>query len=87
MFLEYLNEQTIPALCGLIYCVLLYLDTSLNNTIRRAKDYIKGFIIIYALSYLSIYLYEMRSNISIGNNVDNVTNSLREEIFVGVPNF
>lgn len=87
MITNYLNEHTIPAVISLIYCVLLYLDTKMNNSERFARDYIKAFIVMYTLSYFTIYLYTKYTlNISTDKMSPN-KNILREEIFVGNPDF
>ena len=86
----YLNEHTIPAIIAVVYCVLLYLDSKINEFNRKGRDYFKAFIVIYSLSYLTIYLY---TNYVINGHVKSELNplkplqSLREEIFVGNPNF
>jgi hypothetical protein len=90
MLMNYLNEHTIPAIVAVIYCFLLYLDSKLNEFKRSGRDYFKGFIVVYSLSYLTIYIY---TNYVINSNINPVNNSikpiqkLREEIFVGNPNF
>lgn len=86
----YLNEHTIPAVIAVLYCVLLYLDSKINEFNRKGRDYFKAFIVIYSLSYFTIYLY---TNYVINGHVKAELNplkqvqSLREEIFVGNPNF
>jgi|688.fasta_scaffold226283_3 hypothetical protein len=85
----YLNEHTIPAIISIIYCVLLYLDSKINEFKRNGRDYFKAFIVIYSLSYLTIYLYTkyiLNTSMNVGTPLKSVA-SLREEIFVGNPNF
>ena len=87
MINNYLNEHTIPAIISLLYCILLYLDTKIYNSERSTRDYIKAFMVMYTLSYFSIYLYTTYAlNMSI-NKLSPSKNILREEIFVGNPDF
>jgi hypothetical protein len=87
MLEEYLTEITIPFICASIYCMLLYLDTKLNNVYRTGKDYLKSFIILYALSYLAIYLYEIRFVPIVAKTTETLVSNVREEIFTGAPGF
>jgi hypothetical protein len=83
----YLNEHSIPLLIACCYCILLYLDSSINNVNRNGRDYIKAFIVLYCLSYLSIYMFSNSRNQS-GGNIGFLSRSpLREEIFIGNPQF
>jgi hypothetical protein len=83
----YLNEHSIPALIASAYCILLYLDSSINNIYRNGRDYIKAFIVLYCLSYLSIYMFNNIGKQSGGNMGFLSRSPLREEIFIGNPNF
>lgn len=90
MLIKYLNEHTIPAIIAVIYCFLIYLDSKINEFKRKGRDYLKAFIAIYSLSYLSIYIYTnyvINSEIKLNSNSIKPIQSLREEIFVGNPNF
>jgi hypothetical protein len=83
----YFNEHSIPLLIACSYCILLYLDSNINNIYRNGRDYIKAFIVLYCLSYLSIYMFNNIGKQS-GNNMGFLSRSpLREEIFIGNPNF
>ena len=83
---SYLNENAIPALIAIGYCILLYLDSTINSIERTGRDYIKAFIVLYCLSYLSIYLFSNRGNNTIGSSFLS-RSPVREEIFIGNPNF
>jgi hypothetical protein len=90
MYNIYLNEHTIPAIIALLYCVLLYLDSKINDFNRKGRDYLKAFIVIYSLSYLTIYIYTnyvINGNIKEAISPSKQVSALREEIFVGNPNF
>ena len=80
---KYLNEHSIPAIIAIIFCILLYLDSNINTVRRTGRDYVKAFIVIYCLSYLALYLFNP-SHVGGGNPK---YSSLREEIFIGHPNF
>lgn len=83
----YLNEHSIPLFIAICYCILLYLDSTINNINRSGRDYIKAFIVLYCLSYLSIYMFNNMRNQS-GGNINFLGRSpIREEIFIGNPNF
>jgi len=89
MYNIYLNEHTIPAIIATIYCVLLYLDSKINEFNRNGRDYFKAFIVMYSLSYATIYIYTnyvintpMHAGTPLKSGI-----ALREEIFVGNPNF
>jgi hypothetical protein len=83
---SYLNENAIPALIAIGYCILLYLDSSINSIHRTGRDYIKAFIVLYCLSYLSIYLFTNKgTNLAGGSFLGR--SPVREEIFIGNPNF
>ena len=83
----YFNEHSIPLLIACCYCILLYLDSNINNIYRNGRDYIKAFIVLYCLSYLSIYMFNNVGKQS-GNNMGFLSRSpLREDIFIGNPNF
>lgn len=87
--MSYLNEHSIPAIIAIIFCVLLYLDASINQVKRSGRDYLKAFIVIYCLGYLSIYLYNNNlggKSLTVGGGFFSRT-PLREEIFIGNPNF
>ena len=87
--MSYLNEHSIPALIAIIFCILLYLDASINLLKRTGRDYLKAFVVVYCLSYLSIYLYNNNvgaRSLNIGGGFFSRT-PLREEIFIGNPNF
>ena len=87
--MSYLNEHSIPAMIAVLFCILLYFDASINHIKRSGRDYLKSFIVMYCLGYLSIYLY----NNQIGFKPLNISSGffsrtpLREEIFIGNPNF
>ncbi len=86
----YLNEHTIPGIIAVVYCVLLYLDSKINDFNRKGRDYLKAFIVIYSLSYLTIYIYTnyvLNGSIKAALSPLKPVQSLREEIFVGNPNF
>lgn len=86
----YLNEHTIPAIIAVAYCVLLYIDSKINEFNRKGRDYFKAFIVIYSLSYLTIYLYTkyvLNTPMKVELSPLKSVQSLREEIFVGNPNF
>lgn len=83
---SYLNENAIPALIAIGYCILLYLDSSINSIQRSGRDYIKAFIVLYCLSYLSIYLFTNKGNNLVGGSFLS-RSPVREEIFIGNPNF
>ena len=84
----YLNENSIPALIGLLFCLLIYLDGSINNIKRTGRDYVKAFVVIYCLSYLSIYMFTNKGKQSGGNALSFLTRApIREDIFIGHPNF
>jgi hypothetical protein len=90
MYNIYLNEHTIPAIIGLVYCVLLYLDSKINDFNRKGRDYLKAFIVIYSLSYLTIYIYTnyvINGSIKAAISPSKQVSALREEIFVGNPSF
>jgi len=80
MVYNYLNEHSIPLIIGISYCIL-------NNIIRNGRDYIKAFIVLYCLSYVSIYMYTNIGKQSGGNISFLGRSPLREEIFIGNPNF
>ena len=99
---KYLNEHSIPAIIAVVFCVLLYLDSKMNAVERTGRDYVKSFIILYILAYLAIYLYNSAFNEKGGMRGGSVSDStagsqvgggyygsnlLRENIFVGAPNF
>jgi len=85
--MSYLNEHSIPAIIAIIFCILLYIDSSINQIKRSGRDYLKSFIVIYCLGYLSIYLYNnnIGSKSLVGGFLSRTP--LREDIFVGNPNF
>ena len=87
--MSYLNEHSIPAIIAIIFCVLLYIDGGINMVKRTGRDYLKSFVVVYCLAYLAIYLYN--NNIGSGNKslVGGLfaRTPLREEIFIGNPNF
>jgi hypothetical protein len=84
----YLNEHSIPALISGCFCILLYIDSSINNIKRSGRDYIKAFIVLYCLSYLSIYMFNNTGKQMSGGGLGFLGRSpLREEIFIGNPNF
>ena len=90
MYNIYLNEHSIPAIIAAIYCVLLYLDSKINEFNRKGRDYLKAFIVVYSLSYLTIYLYtKYVINTPMKGDISSVkpVQSLREDIFIGNPNF
>jgi len=87
MVYNYLNEHSIPLIIGISYCILLYIDSAINNIIRNGRDYIKAFIVLYCLSYVSIYMYTNIGKQSGGNISFLGRSPLREEIFIGNPNF
>ena len=63
-----------------------YLDSSINSIQRSGRDYIKAFIVLYCLSYLSIYLFTNKGNNLVGGSFLS-RSPVREEIFIGNPNF
>ena len=95
----YLNEHSIPAIIALLFCILLYFDSKMNSVERTGRDYVKAFIVLYILAYLSIYIYNTALNekgMSGGANTGSSSqvgggyygsNLLRENIFVGTPTF
>jgi hypothetical protein len=84
----YLNEHSIPVLISVCFCILLYLDSGINNIKRNGRDYIKAFIVLYCLSYLSIYMFNNTGKQMGGGGLGFLSRSpLREEIFIGNPNF
>lgn len=86
---SYINEHTIPAIIAVIYCFLLYLDSKINNCKRTGRDYFKAFIILYSLSYFTIYLYNnyvINKPVIEGGGVFK-NSPVREEIYIGNPNF
>jgi hypothetical protein len=90
MYNIYLNEHSIPAIIAALYCVLLYLDSKINEFNRKGRDYLKAFIVVYSLSYLTIYLYtKYVINTPMKGDISSVkpVQSLREDIFIGNPNF
>lgn len=90
MYNIHLNEHSIPAIIAVIYCVLLYLDSKINEFNRKGRDYFKAFIVVYSLSYLTIYLYtKYVINTPMKGDLSSVKpmQTLREDIFIGNPNF
>jgi hypothetical protein len=84
----YLNENSIPAIIALLFCVLLYIEGTFNNIRRTGRDYIKAFVVIYGLSYLSIYMFTNKGKQSGGGALSFLNRTpIREDIFVGTPNF
>ena len=83
----YLNENSIPALIAIGYCILLYLDSSINSIKRTGRDYLKAFIVLYCLRYLSIYMFNTSGKQTGGGLGFLGRSPLREEIFIGNPNF
>lgn len=98
---SYLNEHSIPAIIALLFCILLYFDSKMNSVERTGRDYVKAFIVLYILAYLSIYVYNTALNekgMSGGGGSSTGSSSqvgggyygsnlLRENIFVGAPSF
>jgi hypothetical protein len=83
----YLNEHSIPLIIAISYCILLYIDSIINNILRSGRDYIKAFIVLYCLSYLSIYMFSNIGKQSGGNVAFLGRSPIREEIFIGNPGF
>lgn len=87
---KYLNEHTIPLLIAVIFSILSYMDSRINSYDRTPRDYFKGFVIIYILSYISIYIYN--NHVGGGQSGGGSYKSLgtgfsRDDIFTGNPSF
>jgi hypothetical protein len=85
MFPE-LSEHTIPLILSIIFIVLMYVDSAINKYDHTGRGYVKAFIVVYILCYLSIYMYNNIGNI-MGGGMSKYGSRLREEIFTGNPNF
>ena len=84
MLSEYLSEHTVPLILSIIFIVLMYLYSAINKYDHTGRGYVKAFIVVYILCYLSIYMFS-----NIGNSMGNgkIKYGMREEIFTGNPNF
>jgi len=91
MFSSYLSEHTIPLIIGISFCILMYIDSVINAINRKGRDYLKGFLVLFVLSYISIYMYNNLGSSTItmrgGSNFYKSPNMIRDEIFIGNPNF
>lgn len=88
---SYLSEHTIPLIIGITFCILMYIDSIINSVVRKGRDYLKGFLVLFTLSYISIYMYNNLGSSTItmsgGNGLYKSPYSVRDEIFIGNPNF
>ena len=88
---SYLSEHTIPLIIGISFCILMYIDSVINSVVRKGRDYLKGFLVLFTLSYISIYMYNNLGSSTItmtgGNSFFKSPYAVRDEIFIGNPNF
>lgn len=91
MVSSYLSEHTVPLIIGITFCILMYIDSVINSVVRKGRDYLKGFLVLFTLSYISIYMYNNLGSSTItmsgGSSFYKSPHIVRDEIFIGNPNF